>query len=123
MIDNLLPLPDDDLCHDKDIKYSYGPYREVRYCGKCRYFLLPMTLHFENNLCPNCGSYSFNITIGRYKIKSIRKGFVFKSWDTKIIGFLVKQSGEKEREHAKEEHWFTSYFCVAVRPDACRLWW
>ena len=90
MKDNSLPLPDNDLLDSDRVRYHYGPFRRVHFCKACRTFLMPDTLYFQEDCCPNCGNEPFDLIIGRYKIREERKGLFFKRFEREVIGFKPK---------------------------------
>lgn len=92
-IESFLPMPDPNLSDppNKNIKYFYGPYIEIPFCSSCGYYQIPAVLlhpaQRPTNVCRNCGRRSYIETIGRYKIQSELKGFIFKRVHEEIIGF------------------------------------
>lgn len=64
-------------------KYSLGPYRKIYYCESCRWYKHPDSMFFMPDCCPKCGA-DIEPVIGRYKIKTTKGFFRFK---TEIIGF------------------------------------
>jgi len=88
MIDNGLALPDNDLLNDPKVKYKYGYYRRRQFCKKCRWF--QGIRSYQVDCCPNCGE-EVETVVGRYKIKTVEKGFFFKRRVSNIFGFTPKE--------------------------------
>jgi len=74
------------------IQYKYGRYLTIWFCHTCRHFEAP-SLSFTpmvDGVCPQCGEEVTDRTIGRYKIKIIRKGIIFRRYKTEVFGFTPK---------------------------------
>ena len=88
MIENGLPLPDDDLMDppNPNVKHAYGCYVETKGCVLCRYFQVPD--EFPRAVCPECGR-KLEYIVGRFKIRTECKRFLFSRYfETTYIGFV-----------------------------------
>ena len=94
-------MPDMDLSTnpDRNVKYGFGKYKKIWYCGECRYFETPDTYGrqiFWRECCPNCGGISYYKRTARYKIKTTKEGLWF--WTTyKSEIFGIELLKDKER--------------------------
>ncbi|KKN19533.1 hypothetical protein LCGC14_0944680 [marine sediment metagenome] len=91
MIDNALPLPDHELIENNKVRYSFGPYMKTKFCRRCRCYHDLDDIYYLWECCPNCGKEPFELVVGRFKVKTEKKGFsIFKKFQRKIIGFTPK---------------------------------